>query len=123
DVIRNHQRLKDGSRREYRSTLLRRSYRDDRGRPRKQTLANLSALPEAVVDGLRRLLRGEELISADAQVDVTRSLPHGDVALCHEMAAGLGLPDLLGPACPQRDLVLALIISRVVKPASKLSTM
>lgn len=123
DVIRNHQRLKDGSRREYRSTLLRRSYRDGQGRPRKQTLANLSALPEQVVDGLRRLLRGEALVSADAQLTVTRSLPHGDVALCHQMAVGLGLPALLGPACRERDVALALIISRVVKPASKLSTL
>jgi hypothetical protein len=39
------------------------------------------------------------------------------------MAGKLGLPALLGPACPQRDLALALIISRVVAPASKLSTL
>lgn len=123
DVIRNHQTMKDGSRREYRSTLLRRSFRDEHGRPRKQTLANLSALPERAVDGLRRLLRGELLVSADAQLAVTRSLPHGDVALCHQAAVKLGFAGLLGPACRQRDLTLALIISRVVRPASKLSTM
>ena len=38
------------------------------------------------------------------------------------MAVRLGLPALLGPAGRQRDLALALIISRVVAPASKLST-
>ena len=38
------------------------------------------------------------------------------------MAHQLGLPALLGPACRARDLVLALIISRVVRPASKLAT-
>jgi hypothetical protein len=38
------------------------------------------------------------------------------------MAGKLGLPALLGPAGRQRDLALALIISRVVAPASKLST-
>jgi hypothetical protein len=39
------------------------------------------------------------------------------------MAAKLGLPRLLGPAGPQRDLALALVISRVVRPGSKLSTL
>jgi hypothetical protein len=39
------------------------------------------------------------------------------------MARKLGLPALLGPAGRQRDLALALVISRVVAPASKLSTL
>ena len=39
------------------------------------------------------------------------------------MAVKLGLPSLLGPACAERDLALALVISRVVAPASKLSTL
>jgi len=39
------------------------------------------------------------------------------------MAARLGLPALLGPAGRPRDLALALIISRVVAPASKLATL
>ena len=53
---------------------------------------------------------------------ITASVPHGHVAAVHAMAVKLGLPALLGPACRQRDLALALIISRVVAPASKLST-
>ena len=52
---------------------------------------------------------------------ITSSLPHGHVAAVHAMAARLGLPALLGPARP-RDLALALVVSRVVAPASKLST-
>ncbi len=39
------------------------------------------------------------------------------------MAGKLGLPALLGPPCRERDLALALIVSRVVAPASKLSTL
>ena len=39
------------------------------------------------------------------------------------MAAKLGLPALLGPAGPQRDLAVALVISRAAAPASKLSTL
>jgi hypothetical protein len=56
-------------------------------------------------------------------VTILRSLPHGHVAAVHAMAVKLGLPVLLGPACPERDLALALIISRVVQPGSKLSTL
>jgi Transposase DDE domain len=54
---------------------------------------------------------------------ITRSLPHGHVAAVHAMARQLGLPRLLGPAGLQRDLALALVISRVVAPGSKLSTL
>ena len=39
------------------------------------------------------------------------------------MARKLGLPGLLGPPCRARDLVLALTVSRVVRPKSKLSTL
>ncbi len=54
---------------------------------------------------------------------ITASLPHGHVAAVHAMARQLGLPALLGPAGRHRDLALALVISRVIAPASKLSTL
>ena len=54
---------------------------------------------------------------------MTASAQHGHVAAVHAMARTLGLPALLGPAGRQRDLALALIISRVVRPGSKLSTL
>jgi len=38
------------------------------------------------------------------------------------MARKLGFPALLGPPGPGRDLAYALIVSRVIRPASKLST-
>ena len=53
---------------------------------------------------------------------MTRSLPHGHAAAVHAMARTLGFPALLGPPGPQRDLAYALVISRVLRPASKLST-
>jgi hypothetical protein len=115
---------KQGRRREYESRYLRRTYRDG-GKVRHETLANLSGLPETVADSIEAALKGTALVpAAQAEtVRITRSLPHGHVAAVHAMAAGLGLPRLLGPACPQRDLALALIISRVVSPGSKLSTL
>jgi hypothetical protein len=44
------------------------------------------------------------------------------VALVHAVAKKMGLAELLGPPGRPRDLALALVISRVVAPASKLST-
>ena len=48
---------------------------------------------------------------------------HGHVALVHAAARQLGLPGLLGPACCERDLAYALIVSRVVAPKTKLATL
>jgi hypothetical protein len=83
---------------------------------------NLSGLPEQAVDAIEAALKGTPLVPAGQAVTITASTPHGHVAAVHAMAVRLGLPALLGPAGPQRDLALALIISRVAHPASKLST-
>jgi hypothetical protein len=113
---------KQGREREYESRLLRHTYRED-GKVRHKTLANLSKMPEPVVDAVEAALKGEVLVPAgQAAVTVARSLPHGHVAAVYAMAAKLGLPALLGPAGRQRDLALALVISRVMHPGSKLST-
>jgi transposase len=122
DSSSSHRTGKDGTRREYRRHLLRRSYRDEQGRPRKETLANLSALPDEAVDAIRTILAGGVLVAAEDCFEVQRSVPHGDVAAAHAMATKLGIPNLLGPKCRDRDLAYALILSRVVRPASKLST-
>jgi hypothetical protein len=121
ETSRSHQVLKDGTGRVYQRHLLRRSYRDG-GKVRKETLANLSHLPDDAIEALRLVLAGRTMVDADASVEVTRSLPHGHVAAIAAAARKLGLPALLGPACRERDLAFALIVSRVARPASKLST-
>jgi hypothetical protein len=113
---------KQGRRRDYSSAYLRRTYRDG-GKVKNETVANLSALPDHVIDLIDAGLKGQQLVPAAKAVTITGSLPHGHVAAVHAMARTLGLPALLGPAGRQRDLALALIISRVVKPGSKLSTL
>jgi hypothetical protein len=106
----------------YESVLVRRTYRDG-AKVRHETLANLSALPAEAVSAIEATLKGERLVPAGQAVTITAAAPHGHVAAVHAAAAKLGLPALLGPAGRQRDLALALIISRVVKPGSKLSTL
>ena len=121
ETSRSHQVLKDGTERVYQRHLLRRSYRDG-GKVRKETLANLSHLPEDAIEAVRLVLAGKSVVNADGGVEVTRSLGHGHVAAVHAQARALGFPGLLGPPCRERDLAYALIVSRVARPASKLST-
>ena len=113
---------KHGHRRDYSSAYLRRTYRED-GRVKNETVANLSALPAHVVDLIDAGLKGKQLVPAGEAVTIARSVPHGHVAAVHAMAGKLGLPAMLGPACAERDLAVALIVSRVVRPGSKLSTL
>src|SRR5215471_4090151 len=113
---------KQGNRRDYSSAYLRRTYREG-GKVKNETVANLSALPDHVIDLIDAGLKGTRLVPAGEAVTITRSLPHGHVAAAWAMAAQLGLPALLGPGCGERDLALALVVSRVVAPASKLSTL
>ena len=112
---------KDGSTRTYRTHLLRRSFRED-GKVKKETLANLSALPDSAIAALKASLSGSVLADAGDMFEIERSLPHGHVAAAHVMASRLGLKNLLGPDCPDRDLAYGLIIARAVAPASKLAT-
>src|SRR5215470_14229908 len=120
--IRSSHTDKQGRRREYESRYLRRTYREA-GKVRHETLANLSGLPGPAVDAIEAALKGTPLVPAGNAVSITGSLPHGHVAAVHAMAGKLGLPGMLGPACRERDLALALITARVVAPASKLSTL
>jgi hypothetical protein len=113
---------KQGHRKDYSSAYLRRTYRDG-GTVKNETVANLSALPDHVIDLIDAGLKGQQLVPAAGAVTITASLPHGDVAAVAAMAKKLGLPALLGPAGRHRDLALALIISRVVRAGSKLSTL
>jgi hypothetical protein len=113
---------KQGRPRDYSSAYLRRTYREG-GKVKNETVANLSALPAHVIDLIDAGLKGTPLVPAGQAVTITRSVPHGHVAAVWAMAAKLGLPALLGPAGRERDLALALIVSRVVAPASKLATL
>jgi Transposase DDE domain len=102
--------------------LLRESYREG-GKVRKRTLCNLSDWPAATIEGLRGVLRGGTVIAPERDAfTVIRSLPHGHVAAALGTARKIGLDRLLGPNGHRcRDLVLALIVSRILNPTSKLA--
>ena len=108
--------------REYTTTLLRRSYREG-GKVKKETLANLSHLPEEAVAAVRRVLAGEVLAAAGDEFRIERSLPAGHVQAALVMARRLGLARLLDrEPSRERDLCMAMICQRVIAPGSKLAT-
>ena len=106
--------------------LLRESYRDGKS-IRKRTLLNLSHWPAEHVEGLRGVLKGGVVLPPGVEPFVIeRSLPHGAVAAALGTARAVGLDRLLGPKTAEanrpRDLVMAMIVGRIVAPASKLAT-
>jgi hypothetical protein len=104
------------------AVLLRESTRIH-GRVVKRTLSNLSDWPPAQVDALRRVLKGESLISASEKFRIQRSAPHGHVAATLGTLRRAGLEPILSRSrCPERDLVVAMIVARILEPSSKLAT-
>jgi transposase len=106
----------------YQTHLLRRSYREG---PKvcNETLANLSHLPEPVVDLIRRSLRGEQLCAVQERFEVVASRHHGHVDAVLTTMHRLGIAALIAsrPA-RQRDVVMAMVAARIVAPTSKLAT-
>ena len=105
----------------YETTLLRRSYREG-GKVKHETLGNLSHLPAHLIELVKQGLAGETFVPAGEALRVKRSLPHGHVAAVLGTARRLGLERLLGrERSRERDLCLALVCQRLVRPGSKLS--
>ena len=104
------------------AVLLREAWREA-GKIRKRTLANLSDWPQDRVESLRRLLRGESLVSPKDLFTIESSLPHGHVEAVLGTIRKVELDHLIA-AKPsrERDLVVAMIAERLLAPSSKLAT-
>jgi hypothetical protein len=112
---------RQGAHREYVAHLLRRSYREG-GTVKKETVANLSHLPDEVIELVRGALRGQRFVAAEEALEVERSLPAGQVEAALVMARRLELSRLLDrQPCRERELCLAMIVQRVIGPGSKLA--
>ena len=108
----------------YTTHLLRRSYRED-GKVKHETLGNLSDLPDDAIEYVRKRLRGEPPVGVDGDgLEILRSLPHGHVAAALGTLRKIGLDTIVGSKpSRERDLVMALIVSRIIQPVSKLATL
>ena len=110
--------------------LLRESYREC-GKVKKRTLANLSKLPQALIEGITSLIAGGKVAAPETQkpedhgFEIVRSLPHGHVAAVRGMIRKLGLGRTLQGRTQVerrvRDLIEAMIIQRIIAPGSKLA--
>ncbi len=104
------------------TVLLRESYREG-AKVCKRTLANLSGLAASQIDSIRAALRGEVLRPVAQTFEITRSLAHGHVQAVQLAMQRLGFASLLASKpCPERDLVQAMVASRILCPATKLAT-
>ena len=101
--------------------LLRESWREA-GRVRKKTLANISDWPLQQVETLRRVLKGETLVSPQEAFLIERSLPHGHVAAVLGTLRHIGLERMIASRrSRQRDLVVAMIVEQILHHDSKLA--
>ncbi|MCL6521182.1 MAG: IS1634 family transposase [Firmicutes bacterium] len=108
--------------RTYTTHLLRTSYREG-GKVKHRTVANVSDLPEAAIEALRRALRGEKLVAVGEAVQILASRSHGAVLAVLEFLRKIGLERMiLSYETPWRKLVVAMIVARVIRPGSKLFT-
>jgi len=118
-VVTTTRKYKD---RVYRTHLLRRSYREG-GSVKNETLGNLSHLPDALVEIIRRSLRGETFVPLAQAFEIVRSRAHGHVEAVATAMQRLGFASLIASKpCRERDLVLAMVASRIVAPQTKLAT-
>ncbi len=106
----------------YRTHLLRRSYREG-GTVKNETLGNLSHLPESLIEIIRRSLQGETFVPLAQAFEITRSRPHGHVQAVTVAMQRLGLASAIASQpSRERELVLAMVASRIVAPHTKLAT-
>ena len=106
----------------YETHLLRRTYREQ-GKVKHETVGNISHLPSEIIDIVRLALKGEVFSGVQEDLEIMRSLPHGHVAAVLGMIRKLKLDTIISAeGCSQRDLVLAMIVSRILAPCSKLAT-
>ncbi|MDB6159046.1 MAG: hypothetical protein JWO04_2752 [Gammaproteobacteria bacterium] len=106
----------------YATHLLRRSYREGE-QVKNETLGNLSHLPEALIELIRRALRGEAFVPVGERLEIVRSKPHGHVQAVRAAMQRLGFESLIASrASPERDRVCAMVAARVLAPHTKLAT-
>jgi hypothetical protein len=106
----------------YRTHLLRRSYRDG-GVVKNETLGNLSHLPDALIEMIRRSLQGETFVPVAQAFEIVGSSAHGHVQAVALAMQRLGFAALIAAKpCRERALVLAMVAARIVAPHTKLAT-
>jgi transposase len=88
----------------------------------KRTIANLSDLSIEQAQAIRRILKNQKLVQPEAHFDILSSRAHGHVEAVLLTIRKLSLDKLIASRrCQERDLVIAMIASRILGPESKLA--
>jgi transposase len=102
--------------------LLRESYREGK-KVCKRTLANLSALSDEQIESIRAVLAGQSVRPVEQLWQTLRSRPHGAVQAVRVAMQRLGFESLIASrAAPERDVVCAMVVARILAPHTKLAT-
>jgi len=102
--------------------LLRESVREGKT-IRKRTRANLSGLSLAQAEAIRLILKGQPVAPVESVFTIERSLHHGHVQAVQDAMNRLGFTGLVASRrSRQRDVVIAMVVARLLKPESKLAT-
>ncbi len=101
--------------------LLRESYREGK-KVKKRTIANLSALTLQQAEMLRRLLKGDRLLSVDELFEKISSKHHGHVDAVLKTVKKLALDRIISAKpCREGNIIVAVIVARICEPDSKLA--
>jgi len=97
----------------------------DAGKVHKRTLANITHLPSDMIENINLLLKGGCVIEdLDDNFQIIRSLPYANIKAVLSTLRQTGLDDLISssPQSKTHKLVIAMIVSRIIHPCSKLAT-
>lgn len=107
----------------YVTHLLRHTYRED-GKVKHLTVGNLSDLPNDLIEVIRKRLAGQPLPTENDEFEIVRSLPHGHVTAVLGTLRKIGLDRIIASKpCREAQLVIAMIVSRLIAPGSKLANL
>jgi hypothetical protein len=105
----------------YKTHLLRHSFREG-DQVKAETVANLSSLPDSIIEMIRLGLKGESIGPVTGAMELVESRPHGHVAAVVGTIREIGLDRLFATRkSREKDLAVALVAGRVLHPGSKLS--
>ena len=107
----------------YSAVLVRHSYRDHNGKSQKHTVANITHLPDHVIELVRAALKGEPMVNANETFDIVKVLSHGAVEAVMRTFRQLDFASVISSQRSRnRDLVMAMIAARIIRPHTKLAT-
>jgi transposase len=101
--------------------IIREGYREN-GKVKNRTIANITSWPKEKIEALRLVLKNKKVAPVDQLFEKLSSKHHGHVDAVLKTVKKLGLEKVISAKpCPERDIIVAVIVARICKPESKLA--